>query len=296
MSIPASRITEQTMGAQTFSNLQRSLDRLQSLQEDLSSGKRVSRPSDDPASVSAAMRYRSELARIDQDNRSIDDAKGWLGAADIALQSSNTLLQRVRDLVLQGINGAMSPADRQAIAAEVHAIRDQLLSVANTKYLDRPIFGGATAGTAAYDPNGQFVGDLSPVSRTVGPGSTIDVAIAGPQAFGASPGDVFATLATIESDLTTSSPNLSTDINTLDQHIRTVLQGVALVGAREQMVESTKSRAADDEIAFRGHLSEAEDVDLPKTLMDLNLQQSAYQAALEATRRVLQPSLVDYLK
>jgi len=296
MTSSAFRVTQQTMGAQSFANLQASLDRLQGLQERLSSGKRVQRPSDDPTSMGAALKYRTQLARSAQYQRSIDDAQGWLGTADTSLRNTNTLLQQVHDLVLQGMNASVGPSQRQAIASQVDEIGKSLLGVANTTYLGRPVFGGTVAGTVAYGPAGQYVGDSVAVTRMVEENTVVTVGFPGTQAFGSPPNDVFTALATIAADLRSAPENLGADLGSLEQRMQSVLDAAGVVGAREQTLEGIRSRAQEADVSLRGSLSEAEDIDLPKALMDLNLQQAAYQAALAATQRVIQPSLVDFLR
>lgn len=290
------RTTQQTMGAQTFANLQTSLDRLQNLQERLSSGKRVERPSDDPTSVDAALRYRSQLARSEQHQRSIDDAQGWLGSADTALSGANNLLQQVHDLVLQGMNGATSATSRNALATQVDEIAQSLQSIANTRYAGRPIFGGTAGTDVAYSATGQYVGDGSSVTRMVDDQTVVTVGFPGPQAFGAAPNDVFANLAKVANDLRNAPQNLGADLTTVEGDQQRVLDALGLVGARSNTLEGIKNRATASDTNVAGLLSTAEDIDLPKAIMDLNLQNSAYQAALAATQKVIQPSLVDFLR
>src|SRR5207244_7991884 len=115
------------------------------------------------------------------------DGLGWLGTADSALTGAVEQLHSVRDLVLQGLSpgGAGSSQAPLALASQVDGIRQTLINVANTRYLGRPVFGGTTAGTQAYDSTGTYVGDSGTVARTVGDGVRVRVDTSGPAAFGA---------------------------------------------------------------------------------------------------------------
>src|SRR5207248_394218 len=106
----------------------------------------------------AAMQYRGDLASTKQYSRNADDGLGWLGTADTTLSNVMDQVQRVRELVLEGMsNGAGGSSDaRLAIATEVGQLHDAMIGLANTRYGDRPIFGGTTTGSSAYDAAGNY--------------------------------------------------------------------------------------------------------------------------------------------
>ena len=171
------------------------------------------------------------------------------------------------------------------------------MDVVKTKYLDRPIFAGNAATTQAYDPNGTFLGDTNAVTRNVGPGVTVQVNVTGPQAFGPPGADLFATLTTLANDLRTNPAAVNTtDLAAIDVAASRVRNALGEVGARSAQLASTKARSDDLLLNLRDSLSKIEDIDLPKAATDLQIQQVSYQAALAATARVIQPSLVDFLR
>src|SRR4051812_31397041 len=141
------RVTHQTLATTMLTGLQENINKLGELQQKLSSGKEISKPSDSPAAAGSAMLLRSEVTASQQYSRNADDGLGWLGAADGALSSVMDQVNRVRDLVVQGLSsGAYGGQEaRDAIAAEIDNLRNASIGVANTKYLDRPIFGGTTS-------------------------------------------------------------------------------------------------------------------------------------------------------
>ena len=297
----AFRITQRTIAQRTTGNLQLSLRRLSDTQERLSSGKVISRPSDDPVGTVSALRLRSNIRQTEQFVRNAEDGLGWLSAADNTLTSSLAQVRRVRDLTLQAANGANGENERRAMAVEILAIRDSLIGLANSQHLGRPIFGGTADGVNAYDPTGAFqiTGSEATgvIERTVAPGERVQVNMVGPEVFGAEPDNLFNVLTTIANDLLANDvSNVATHIANVDARMRGVTDALGEIGARYNRVETMKNRASDQIVSLKMSLSEVEDIDLPATIMDMQLQETAYKAALSATARVLQPSLVDFLR
>ena len=294
------RITQQRMSVDTFNNLQKNLNRLQTIQNQMSSGKAISVPSDNPSGATDAMRYRNDINRNDQYIRNTEDGMAWLATTDSALQQMLTGTQRARDLVLQGINSSNDSLGRAAIGAEIGSLRTTLIQEANTQYLGRPVFVGTQSGvTDAYDASGAFLGTgaVEQVNRTVGSGTPVRVNVTGPEAFGTPPNDLFTIMTDIQTHMAANNKTaLATDLNRLDTVRSQMQSSLSDVGARYNRLEAMKQRAEDSTLNLRKGLSEVEDIDLPKTITDLQLQEVAYQAALGASARVIQPTLVDFLR
>jgi flagellar hook-associated protein 3 FlgL len=292
------RVTQQTLAATVLAGLQGNINRLGSIQQKLSSGKEISRPSDSPIGAGSAMLFRAETIANKQYTRNVDDGLGWLGAADNALTATLGQTSQVKALVLQGMSaGSFSePAARIALAAEVEIVRDAAIGSANTTYLDRPIFGGTTSGAAAYTAAGAYAGDTGQVMRTVGPNTKVRVDSSGPAMFGTGTDQLFTVLTDIANHLRSSPTSLQADTVRLDKAVGTLQSGLANVGTRYSQLTQTRQAADDAVLNLAKSLSDVEDIDLPKTITELQLQQTAYQAALAAGARVVQPSLVDFLK
>lgn len=191
----------------------------------------------------------------------------------------------------------MGPAAREALAAEVDQIRAGLIDTANTNYLGRPVFGGVTPGPAAYDATGAFVGTPGAVNRTINDGTTIRVDAEGTTAFGPTGNSVFDHLDALSVALRAGDQaGISASISALDADRDRITTTQTEVGSRQLRVEKAIQAAADDELRLRTSLSAVENADLPKVIVDLQLQQTAYQASLAATARVMQPSLLDFLR
>jgi flagellar hook-associated protein 3 FlgL len=238
------------------------------------------------------------MATLNQYSRNADDGMGWLSMADTALTSASTQLNRARELVLTGLSSGTSgsPEARAAIALEVDNLRGSLLDLANTTYLDRPIFGGTTTGNVAYDTGGTYKGDDGEINRTVSTNASVRVDTGGDSVFGAGTNSVFSVLTRIADDLRNNPANLGTGLTEVDTAQKRVQTGLSGVGSRYNQISQMQQNADGRVLDLRARLSDVEDIDLPKTITELSLQQTAYQAALAATARVIQPSLVDFLR
>jgi flagellar hook-associated protein 3 FlgL len=298
----AFRITQRTVSNTMLAGLQANMGRMQKLQEQLSSGKEVSRPSDSPVKTVEAMQFRSGIRRTEQYARNAGDGLALLGTTDQALTDSLNMTRRVRDLTLQGMNDTMNPQAREAIAAEIDTLREGLLGMANSRYLDRPIFGGNTNSTNAYDATGAFLGDNGKVTRTVAPGVKVEANVNGPDVFGndGEESHLFTVLKKISDAMRGGTADLRADLDSglknLDIATDRVITTLGQVGARFNRVETMRNAAEDQLLTLTTSLSEAEDIDLPKTIVQLQMQEVAYKAALGATARVVQPSLLDFLR
>jgi flagellar hook-associated protein 3 FlgL len=296
--MPGFRVTERSVATNTLANLQVNLQKNQDLQNQLSSGKLITKASDSPGGAVIAMQTRSEMATLKQYSRNGDDGMGWLNQADTALTSASTQLNRARELVLTGLSSgsAGSPEAREAIALEVDNLRGSMLDLANTSYLDRPIFGGTTSGNVAYDQTGTYKGDTGSVNRTIGANATVRVDTDAASVFGSGTGNVFNVLQRVADDLRNNPAGLQADLADVDTAQKRVQTGLSGVGSRYNQVSQMQQAAENRVLDLRTQLSDVEDIDLPKTITELSLQQTAYQAALAATAKVIQPSLVDFLR
>lgn len=292
------RVTQHMMTQRSMTSLHGNLSRLSALQEQLSTGRVLNRPSDSPSGTTAAMRLRSSLADTAQYGRNAADAVSWLGTVDSALTNANQQVQRARDLALQGANsGAMGPDARNALAAELDQIRQGMIDTANATYLDRPVFGGITAGSRAYDGNGLYVGTVGDVNRTISDGVQLRVDVGGQDVFGPDGDNVFDHLEALATALRANDQaTIQSSIDVLKADGATIVNIQAEAGVRQARASSAVDAVVDKQLSLKSSLSEVENADLPQVIVDLQMQQVAFQAALGATARVMQPSLLDFLR
>lgn len=291
------RITQRAVAATSLQGLNRNLDQIGKLQQQLTSGRLISAPSDSPTGTNRAMQIRSSQAAVEQQSRAIGDAKAWLEQTDSTLQTIIEHTQRVRDLTLQASNdGALSPSSRQAIAIEVASLRDGLIALANTRSQGRPLFGGTTSGPAAYSAAGAYVGDAGSVNRRVSDDEVMAINTTGPAAFGQGPDDLFGVVGAIATAVTADPAALSGHLQDLDQVMGGLLDALAGVGVRGARIERLEEVGLDRSLSLSSQLSEVENIDLPSTIMRLQMQQIGYETALAATAKAIQPTLLDFLR
>jgi flagellar hook-associated protein 3 FlgL len=292
------RVTQRMLTNTSLSSLQGNLNRMSKLQEQLSTGRIINRPSDNPTGTTSAMRLRSDLRAAQQYQLNAQDGGAWLGTIDNSLTAVSDQLRQARDTALQGANtGSVGQAALEGLAATVDQLRSSLISQANTQYLGRPVFGGITAGTAAYDDSGAFVGTAGAVTRTVGDGVKIRVDADAPTVFGADGDNVFDHLDALATALRSGDHAAILDgVNKLNADLDRVTVAHAEVGTRANRIDQADQAGADTELRLKTSLSDVENADLPEVVVNLQMQQTSYQAALAATARVMQPTLLDFLR
>jgi flagellin-like hook-associated protein FlgL len=298
------RITQRAVTLTSLQGLNRNLEQLGKIQNQLTSGKLINKPSDSPTGTNKAMQTRSEQAAVAQQGRNVSDAKTWLDQGSSSLMQMMNMTQRVRDLTVQGMNtGAVSPASQKALATEVASLREGLLNMANTRVAGRPVFGGVTAGDVAYDVGGNYVGTtvtpgstVGTVARRVSDSELLRVDLTGPEAFGSGNASLFSVVGRIATDLESAPDSLKDDLAALDTALRTMQGAVADIGARGARLERVEQVNADRTLGLRTQLGTVENIDLPLTIMNLNMQQTGYEAALSATAKVISPTLLDFLR
>jgi flagellar hook-associated protein 3 FlgL len=273
--------------------LQGAMGRAQKLQEELSSGRRVNRPGDDPAAAAASMKLRSQKRADEQYLRNIEDSSGRLEVTDDSLVQISSLVRRARELVVSVRNGTLGEPSRAAIAQEIDAIRQDVVDQFNTRWLDRPVFGGTTPGDVAIDESGAYVGDDVPVESRINRDAVIRMDVAG-SAVGAD--SLPGVLAQAVEDVTGPPEALDAVLDGLDEGLQKVLRGLGDVGARAARLETVKQSITGEKLDFAARISENEEIDLPETIVRLESQKVAYEAALGAMSKVVQVSLMDFLR
>jgi len=300
------RITHTMLSARLLGDLRRTNDAIASASEQISTGRRVNRPSDDAAATRAAILQRGDLAGIDAYKQSTGEASDWVNATDTALGGLADVLHRARELAVQGANGSLNPTDRENIAAEIDQLVAAAKERANTRVGDHYLFSGTALTTPPYSTaSDAYAGDAGAVLREIGPGVTVQVnqfgsAILG-SGQGAADGKLIDTLRDLADHLRGGTPAdlgalRTTDLQNLESNLTQLSQARATNGAMAARLEAATTRLDDLELAGTSRLSRLEDADMAKAMLDLSTRQSAYQAALRAGATVIQPSLMDFLR
>ncbi|WP_313542654.1 flagellar hook-associated protein FlgL [Leifsonia aquatica] len=291
------RVTNATQTLTAQRNLQLSLQRQAQLYDQATSRQQITKPSDDPTATASALGVRADQAATAQYQRNVDNGDAWLTTADSTLSSVEDIMRRVRDLTVTGANdGALSAEAKEAIATELDGLKKSLLSLANTTYLGRTVFAGNSDAGVAFQPDYSFTGAAgSTVERRIGPDTTVRVDADGAAVFGTGSGSVFALIDGISNDLRTGV-NVGPRLGGIDDRMKAIVGEHAEIGGRQTRLDKAKDTLAVGANSLEAQRSSLEDVDLSKVLLDLKTQDVNYQTAIAVTARVLQPTLMDFLR
>lgn len=323
------RITHNMIGAHLINAIQLNLEGLVRGQERMSTGKKVNRPSDDPSGTSQIMSVMSDLDSTRQYLRNVDDGLSWLNQADAAMGNATSLLQQARQIAVQGANGTLTEEDMKLLAKQVDNFIDGMIDVGNSSVGGKYIFARENISDPPFKPgsdenkiefeNTEFTMPLttpysaeptgSPVNRAVYYGSLVQVNVDGESLFiyhpdndvskNPSPEDnsIFGTLFALRNALENGDYNeVNEAIGKLDFALDWLMQKRVTIGARTTRLENLQSQMRDNEVRMTGVLSNLQDSDIARATIEFQQKQLAYQAALSAGARMLQTSLLDYLR
>jgi flagellar hook-associated protein 3 FlgL len=308
------RITNNMVFGATTRNAKAHLERLFDYQQQLATGKKINRPSDDPTATDRAMLLRGTLKQQEQYQENIRDAGTWLTITDGSLDEAYSVMNRARELAVRGANDTNQDDERAAMAEEVKQLREQLQVIANGEINGRFVFGGTktipqpTAVPPFSMPYPDPVAPATEISYTgndvlmdveVVPGVTVPFNTSGAAAFGdpADPDRAFKVLEDLENVLRAGdSTQISDTVGRLDVAMGRVSTERAVVGARINRLDLLEERYADSAISYKERLSETEEPEFADVVSQLMQQEQVYQASLAASSRIIQPSLLDYLR
>jgi len=292
-----SRVTGTGMTQAAMRHLQANLSELSRLQDQATSQRAFSAPSDDPSAAATTLGLHAEQRRVEQYARNVDDGLAWVTTIDTAISAATALLRRARDLTVQGSNdGALDATAKEAVAVELEGIRAELLAKANTTLLGRTVFAGTSDAGAAFAPDYSFNGvPGGEVVRRLSESATVRVDADGAEVFGVGAGSVFALLDGIVADLR-AGVNTGDRLAEVDARLTTMLSAQGAVGARQSRIERAREAQVADSVSLEARRAAVEDVDSVEVLVRLQAQELVYRSALAVTGRVLQPSLLEYLR
>jgi flagellar hook-associated protein 3 FlgL len=290
------RVTAGMSQRHVLADLRRVQERLATAQSQVSSGKRIEKPSDDPLGAERAMRLNDQLETTGAYRTAVDESRSWLDATDSALSSLSEVVQHVRELTLQAANGSTSDAGRQSIKAQIDQLTEEAKNTLNSAYDGRYIFSGTATDTAPYSAatGDAYQGDASPVVRQIGPGVSVQVNVTGDDVLSG----LLPTLRAISAHLASNdTASLGTgDLQAIDAGFDNLTAKRGAIGAVTNRVDAAGSRLDDTTDITTAYLSKTQDADLPKALTDLSAQQTALQAALRGGATLIQQSLMDFLQ
>jgi flagellar hook-associated protein 3 FlgL len=304
------RITTSMLQRNVLADLNSVSDKLSKLQMKSASGKEISRPSDDPYHAARAMALRQSLEGNRQYQRNVQDAQGWATMTEDGLDDITSNVSLARDLLVQASTDSSDPAARQAIAAQMGQLIEAIKQGAAKTYNGSYVFAGSETSVRPYvagaddtyhGNEGGFNPAVVGIVREIGPGVTMTINSIGRDVLGdgqaAGDDKLLHVLRDAVDHLNAADgASLRADLSRLDSNLDHILEVRAANGARSQRLETALGRLQQTEETTLGQLSDTEDADIAETLIQLNSQTAAYQAALRAGASLIQASLMDFLR
>ncbi|WP_017756447.1 flagellar hook-associated protein FlgL [Calidifontibacillus oryziterrae] len=410
------RVTQMMLTNSNLSYLSKNYERLGKLQDQLIAEKKITKPSDDPVIAMKGMRYRSQVAEVQQFQRNLNEVYSWMDSADAAFEETTQALQRIRYLTVNASNDSNSPEERANIAKEIRQLNEQIVSIANTRFNGKYIFNGSDTSVPPVNTDGfdldakvlkganvtledhsiiykgqEYKFDhvttvpIDPINDPTGPQKkewvfsipnvkdpdddtddgvdtititespidsddfTIEYTSWGYNKYSEPPAWAQSTteltedefvlfdktaiavnnqsiemevlkgvympvnanaqkvfsqklfgalyeLANKLEDSTTETKEIDDFLDILDAQINTVISERSEIGARTNRVEMVENRLMQQELTARDQMSKNEDVDFEKVIIDLKTQESIHRASLAAGARIIQPTLMDFLR
>lgn len=294
------RITQGMLSNNMLRNLSNNYSKMGTYMDQLNTGKKITKPSDDPVIAVKGMSYRTQLIQVEQHKRNTSEVHNWMDNTDAALDKATQALQKLRELAVQASSDTYGEDERENIKQEVEQLKEHLISIANTNVNDKYIFNGTSTDEAAISvaENGDLSFNYSdvhePVLIEVASGTKLQANVDASGIFGEDLFDKIDKFSTALSD--NDQDGIDASIGALDENIDNVINARADLGARMNRLELVENRLGEQEVIATKSLSENEDIEYDKVITQLLTQESLLRASLSAGSRIIQPSLMDFLR
>ncbi|MCR4291069.1 MAG: flagellar hook-associated protein FlgL [Candidatus Scalindua sp.] len=299
----STRVNLETFISNTLANVQKSTSNMSRLQEQISTGKKVNRVSDDPAGARKILSLRSEDLRLDQYASNIQTATQSLDFSASALQNTSDILVRITELTMQGVSDSTDQGGRTIIANEINQLLETIMQSANAQRLGRYTFAGTETTTEPFVSTRNSSGDISAVTYNgnretveynVGPNTNTIVNLTGDEVFVSS--KLFDTIIKIRDNLSDGSITFArNELGNLDNASQNILNSIAKAGGISNTLELTGNRITDTKLSLQEVLASAESADIAELILKLKEQQSIFEASLSSGSYIFKTSILNYL-
>lgn len=293
------RVTQGMLSGNMLRNLMNSQEKMGTYLEQLYTGKKISRPSDDPVVAMKGMNYRTRVIEVEQYKRNVGELHNWMDNTDAALDKTTQALQRMRELTIKASNSTNDRDELQSIKKEIEQLEEHIVDLANTNVNGKYIFNGSSTSDEPVEFSEGVVSKISAgttdVFIEVSTGTRIQANVSPETVFTE---ELFTMIADLKEGLddATDRSALSESLDALDTQINATIDARATLGARMNRVELIEHRLDEQEVIAKKTMSTNEDIDFEVAITNLITQESLHRAALSVGSRIIQPSLVDFLR
>lgn len=306
------RVTTSSLITSLILNINKNLERVHKSQLKMASGKELTKPSDNPAAVTKSLLFRRTIGEIEQYKINANESLEWLKVTESAMSEAVEKLNIARENVVRAANDSLSSDNRATIAEDIGFIINELVTIGNTTFAGRYVFSGAKTDIAPFDSAYDYLGDEVKSPREVSKGISVTVNYTA--------SEIFRLDATLPYDSTTnsalgmltelqnilyqesqglgrpSSEEISAYIEYIDDAITNIMNLLTEVGTKVNNMEDLIGRHEETTLSFDKLLSQTEDADLAKVITELYAAENVYRSSLAAGARIIQPSLLDFLR
>ncbi|MFQ5963010.1 MAG: flagellar hook-associated protein FlgL [Candidatus Scalinduaceae bacterium] len=297
------RVSLEMLTNATLANIQLSTSRMQKLQEQISTGKKVNRPSDNPADARKILNLNSEFTRLEKYSSNIQTSIQSLEFNASVLDNLANLVQRAQELTVQGVNGTMDQTGRNIIANEINQLLESALQDANSTRLGRYIFAGTEIATTPFEATRNSGGDISTVTYKgnrekieylVGPGIRVQVNQPGEEAF--IDNKLFDTIIKIRDNLKSGAISFaSAELDNIENAHNSILNLISKAGSVTSTLELTNNRIEDTKFSIKDVIGATESADISELILKLKEQENIFQASLASGALVFRTNILDFL-
>jgi len=297
------RVTQNTTANLVTNNLQVIRRRTEDLQQQASTGIKVSQPSDDPVTAQQILNLKARVSAGDQYGRNISNGIAWLTMGESAMAEMGNVITRTKELALQLVTGTNNPDALTAGLNELNQLKQQFILMGNTQMNGKYIFGGFKDDTPAFDTTGNFLGTDDAIMVEVDRNAPVQINYSGGDLLrgGTPPGSTGTDIVAIFDNLANalSTNNMTTaraQLDELDNGLSQVLSFRTDIGARRNRLDAANGVIEEMKFSITKIMSDKQDVDLMQVISDLSKQQTSFEAAMAAAAKISQVSLLDYLR
>lgn len=288
------RLTNAMMVTNLVRNMQGNTQKMNKLNTELYTLKRVNKPSDDPVATLRSMQLNSVLVENDQYIKNIKQAQDWIDGTETALDNGTTILQRVTELAGKAANGTLTPSQMEMVRDEVVQLRNHLIQLGNSSISGRYIFSGYRTNHPAFDNAGMYQGDHNKLSIEISKGVPLEYSVPGDRAFQESIDTLGELIQNLENG--DHAAISSSSLAKISQSMDNMLTLRSEMGAKDSRLNLALNRYEDLSVKHTELISEYEDIDLEETIMQMKISETVYRIALASGARIIQPNLLDFLK
>lgn len=293
------RVTQKLSYERYISDLLLRQEKMYDINKQISSGRKVNLPSDDPVNAHKILTSKSLISQFGQYERNIGYALSHLGIAEQAVDRAKDAVVRLQELAVTAASGTANSETRTMIKAEVDNLLDELVSIGNTQFDNRYIFAGYRSDAPAFDNSGIYQGDGNVQSIRIGSSASVEMGLNGGEVFGGSGGgtDIMATVAAFSAALAADDGDgVRAAIDGLEAGLNQLSRGISDIGGRLSRLNAADQDLSVYKLELQSTVSVLEDADMAGLITDLKAGEVALQASLASAGRVFSLSIFDYLR